>query len=408
MFSGIGGFGAGDLPSLKKWKTRQLSSSDSSGGNLDFVPIPAGETVQLGKIDGPGWVSRMWFTVMCPDKDVYRKLILRFYWDGEENPSVETPFGDFFGVGFSEYAQNMSLIQGVTSGGFYSYWPMPFTKGARFEARNIGDVNVSHLYYGLQIHETDVSKDTPRFHAKWRRENPTTQDKNYTILEAKGRGHYCGVVLSMQEYDKGSRQMLEGDEMIWVDGEKEPSVRGTGTEDYFQGGWYWENGPFSAPFHGLTVGDKMHSKYCAYRLHIPDPIPFTESVRVQIEHGNCNMLQQDYSSLAYWYQQEPHDLSFAGIPDDASYVTPIGTREEAYLMSELVQDPPANIERRKVISQAAQLRNRLKKAKAKGVVPEDLMGLSDADFLHADYEGLKRIVNRVGKNMRSRKPRFNK
>jgi uncharacterized protein with von Willebrand factor type A (vWA) domain len=120
------------------------------------------------------------------------------------------------------------------------------------------------------------------------------------------------------------------------------------------------------------------------------------------------MLQQDYSSLAYWYQQEPHDLSFAGIPDDASYVTPIGTREEAYLMSELVQDPPANIERRKVISQAAQLRNRLKKAKAKGVVPEDLMGLSDADFLHADYEGLKRIVNRVGKNMRSRKPRFNK
>jgi hypothetical protein len=202
--------------------------------------------------------------------------------------------------------------------------------------------------------------------------------------------------------------MLEGDEMIWVDSEKEPSVRGTGTEDYFQGGWYWENGPFSAPFHGLTVGDKMHSKYCAYRLHIPDPIPFTESIRVQIEHGNCNMLQQDYSSLAYWYQQEPHDPSFADIPDDASYVTPIGTREEAYLMSELVQDPPANIERRKVISQAAQLRNRLKKAKAKGVVPEELMGLRDADFLHADYEGLKRIVDRVGKNMRSRKPRFNK
>ena len=402
MFSSIGGLGAHDLPGLKNWKSRQLSSSDLSGGNLDFIPVPAGNTVQLGKVDGSGWVSRVWFTVMCPDKDVYRKLILRFYWDGEENPSVETPFGDFFGVGFSEYAQNTSFIQGVTSGGFYSYWPMPFTRGARFEVRNIGDVDVSHLYYGIQIHETEVGEGVPRFHAKWRRENPTSIGENYTILEAKGQGHYCGVVLSMQEYDKGSRQMLEGDEMIWVDGEAEPSIKGTGTEDYFQGGWYWENGTFSAPFHGLTVGDKMHSKYCAYRLHIPDPIPFTEDIRVTIEHGNCNMLQQDYSSLAYWYQLEPHDASFAGIPDDASYVTPIGTRAEAYLMSELVQDPPENVERRKVISQAARLRLQLREAKAKGVVPPELEGLNDSDFMHADYEGLERIVDRVLKQRRGK------
>jgi hypothetical protein len=108
------------------------------------------------------------------------------------------------------------------------------------------------------------------------------------------------------------------------------------------------------------------------------------------------MLQQDYSSLAYWYQQEQHDPTFAGIPDDAD-VTPIGTREEAYLMSELVQDPPENVERRKIISQVAQLRKSLKKAKATGVTPPELEGLSDVDFLHADYEGLKRIVNRVEK-----------
>jgi hypothetical protein len=397
MFSNIGSLGVTDLPGLKKWRSMQLSSSDPSGGNLDFVPIPAGETVQLGKVNGAGWVSRMWFTVSCPDRDVYRKLILRFYWDGEEDPSVETPFGDFFGAGFSEYAQNTSLIQGVTSGGFYSYWPMPFTRGARFEARNIGDVDISHLYYGIQIHETDVGEGVPRFHAKWRRENPTNIGENYTILEAKGLGHYCGVVLSMQAYDKGSRFMLEGDEMIWVDGEGEPSIRGTGTEDYFQGGWYWENGPFSAPFHGLTIGDKMHSKYCAYRLHIPDPIPFKEQIRVTIEHGNCNMLQEDYSSLAYWYQLEPHDTSFGGISDDASYVIPMGTRLEAYLMSELVQDPPVNVERRKVISAAARLRLQLREAKTRGVIPPELEGLDDGDFLRADFEGLKRIVERVVK-----------
>lgn len=364
---------------------------------MDFVPVPAGESVQLGKVNGSGWVSRMWFTVLSPDKDVYRKLILRFYWDGEENPSVETPFGDFFGAGFSEYAQNTSLIQGVTSGGFYSYWPMPFTHGARFEARNIGDVDISHLYYGIQIHETKVEGGVPRFHAKWRRENPTKIGENYTILEADGRGHYCGVVLSMQAYDKGSRFMLEGDEMIWVDGEGEPSIKGTGTEDYFQGGWYWENGPFSAPFHGLTIGDKMHSKYCAYRLHIPDPIPFEEQIRVTIEHGNCNMLQEDYSSLAYWYQLEPHDAGFGGISDDASYVIPMGTRLEAYLMSELVQDPPVNVKRRRVISAAARLRLQLREAKTRGVIPPELEGLDDGDFLRADFEGLKRIVDRIAK-----------
>ena len=384
-----------DLPGLKRWKTRQLSSSDLGGGNMDFVSVPAGKTVQLGGVDGAGWVSRSWFTVMSPDPEVYRKLILRFYWDREENSSVETPFGDFFGTGFAEYAQNTSLIQGVTSGGFYSYWPLPFTRGARFEARNIGDMDVSHLYYNIQVHETEVGEGVPRFHAKWRRENPTTIGKNYTILEAKGQGHYCGVVLSMQEYDKGSRQMLEGDEMIWVDGEEEPSIKGTGTEDYFQGGWYWENGPFSAPFHGLTVGDQMNSRYCAYRLHIPDPIPFSQGIRVTIEHGSSNMLQQDYSSLAYWYQLEPHDPGFGGISDDVSYVKPLGTRMEAYLMSELVQDPPANVERRKVISEAAGLRLRLREAKAKGVIPPELEGLEDADFLRADYNGLERIVKRA-------------
>ncbi len=364
---------------------------------MDFVPVPAGKTVQLGKLNRAGWVSRMWFTVMCHDPDVYRKLILRFYWDGEENPSVETPFGDFFGAGFAEYAQNTSLIQGVTSGGFYSYWPMPFTRGARFEARNIGDIEVSHLYYNIQVHETDVGEEVPRFHAKWRRENPTAIGKNYTILEAKGRGHYCGVVLSMQEYDKGSRQMLEGDEMIWVDGEVEPSIKGTGTEDYFQGGWYWENGPFSAPFHGLTVGDQLNSRYCAYRLHIPDPIPFRERISVTIEHGSSNMLQQDYSSLAYWYQLEPHDSSFGGITDNASYVKPLGTRIEAYLMSELVQDPPENVPRRKVISEAARLRLELREAKSRGVAHPEFEGIDDSDFLRADYVGLERLVNKIMK-----------
>jgi hypothetical protein len=388
------GPGYGDLPSTKKWKSRMLSSTDTSGGNHDFISVAPGESVKLGKIDGGGWISRMWFTLMCPDPDVYRKLIFKFYWDGEENPSVEAPYGDYFGMGFSEYSQHVSAIQGVTSGGWWSYRPMPFVEGAKLEAKNIGDVPISHLYFGIQYHEQKVAKDMPRFHAKWRRENPTSIGNNYTILEAKGKGHFTGCVLNMQSYDKGSRNMLEGDEAIWVDGDTEPSILGTGTEDYFQGGWYWQNGPFSAPYHGLSFADQLLCRFTAYRLHIPDPIPFEEKIRVTIEHCNCNMLSEDYSSTAYWYQQEPHDSEFGGIPN-VDYVKPLGTKIEAYLMSEYVQDLPQNVERRKILSEAAQLRIQLMESKKKGVIPKELNGLKDEDFLRASYDELKKIVESV-------------
>ena len=387
-----------DLPSLKRWKSRMISSTDPSGGNHDFIPVQSSKTVELGNIEGGGWISRVWFTVLSQDPDVYRKLIFRFSWDGEDNPSVEAPYGDFFGMGFSEYSQYVSAIQGVTSGGFWSYWPMPFSDGARLEVRNIGDTPITHLYYGIQYHKQEISKDLPRFHAKWRRENPTTIGKNYTILEAKGKGHYTGCVLNMQSYDKGSRNMLEGDEAIWVDDDEKPSILGTGTEDYFQGGWYWQNGPFSAPYHGLSYMDLLQCRFVAYRLHIPDPIPFQEKIRVTIEHCNCNMLAEDYSSTAYWYQQEPHDSTFSGIPDEVDYVKPLGTRLEAYLMSEYVQDLPENVERRKIISEAARLRVTLREAKAKGTIPHELEGLSDEDFLRANFESLKKIVESVKKH----------
>jgi hypothetical protein len=243
----------------------------------------------------------------------------------------------------------------------------------------------------------DYGFETPRFHAKWRRENPTTIDHNYSILKAKGSGHYCGVTLNMQPYDNGSRLFLEGDEMIWVDGEKEASIKGTGTEDYLQGGWYFINGPFSAPYHGLTYMDLLHCRFSAYRLHIPDPVPFESGIDVTIEHGSGNMLQEDYSSTAYWYQTEPHDRSFGGIGDDVSYVKPLGTRWEAHLISELVQDSPVNAKRRLVLQQAAKLRVMLREAKIKGNVPPELACLEQDDFLRADFKALEDIVKKYKK-----------
>ena len=379
----------------KNWKSRQISSYDVTGGNQDFVTIPPGGKVVVGEIEGAGCISRIWFTIRSGDPDILRRVILRFYWDGEEDPSVETPFGDFFGCGFAEYSHHTSLMQGMTSGGYVSYWPMPFSDGARLEAHNLSDQEVGNLYYNIQYHEVDeVGEEVARFHAKWHRENPTTIGENYTILEAKGRGHFTGCVMSMQSYDKGSAVFLEGDEMIYVDGEEHPSLYGTGTEDYFQGAWYFTHGCFAAPFHGLTLFDKVDARVSAYRLHVPDAIPFEREIRVTMEHGHANMLQEDYSSVAYWYQFEPHDPGFGHIPDDVGYVTPLGSRYPGYLMSEYVADPPVNVERRRVLHEAAVLRHRLTEATVKGVMPPELEGLTKRQLMEADFKGLKRLVEK--------------
>ena len=191
--------------------------------------------------------------------------------------------------------------------------------------------------------------------------------------------------------------MLQGDEFITVDDEEQPSIIGTGTEDYFQGGWFWNKGPFHAPYHGLTVMDEVNSRYSAYRLHIPDPILFKNTISVEIEHGHANMLQQDYCSVAYWYQTEPHS-DFGEIPDEESYLRPIGTKDGAYLMSEVVQDTEINKERRQVISQAARLRLELREAKKRGFIPEWFDGVDELDFMKADFTGLEKLVKSIMKH----------
>ena len=379
----------------KDWKSIQISSHDPTDGNADYASIEPGETFTLGEIEGSGVISRIWFAVNSEDENILRYLLLRFSWDSEETPSVYAPFGDFFGAGFAEYVHHYNVMHGMTSGGFYSYWPMPFREAALLEVENRSSYPVTHLYYNIQYHKTQLSEDELYFHCRFNRENPTTIDKNYVILKAEGLGHYAGCTLSMQSYDKGSLLMLQGDEYITVDEEEEPSIIGTGTEDYFQGGWFWNQGKFNAPYHGLTVMDEVNSRYSAYRLHIPDPIPFTKSISVEIEHGHANMLQQDYSSVAYWYQTEPHMDDFGEMPLEEDYLRPIGTRDGAYLMSEVVQDTEINKERRNIIHKAATLRLELREAKKKGEIPAWFEGIEEIQFMKADYEGLKRIVGAV-------------
>jgi hypothetical protein len=195
----------------------------------------------------------------------------------------------------------------MSSGGYYCYFPMPFNKKARIEVVNETGQEIYAFYYHIDYQklEESLDHDVAYFHAQWRRELRTNSDENYIILDAQGEGHFVGCNMSMQAYKK-SLWYLEGDEMVFVDGEKSPSIYGTGTEDYFTSGWYFKNGTFNAPYHGLVVKDDSLGRISAYRHHIPDPIPFKQSIKFTMEHGHDNNEICDFSSTAYWYQKEPH------------------------------------------------------------------------------------------------------
>jgi len=279
-------------------------SWDRHHDNHDHLSLQPGETLTIFHHEGAGIVHRFWVTI-APRMDVgiLSQAILRMYWDNDEYPSVETPIGTFFGVGFGEQKDYVSLPLNETSGGYNCYWPMPFHKSARWTLTNGSHTEIKSFYYNIDFTAlTSLPADTRHFHAQFRRENPTTPGKNYTILEIKGSGHYVGTALFMAGSEIG---LLEGNEMVYIDGSKEPVIEGTGTEDYFSSGWYFDRGTYSAPYHGLVIKDENPVRISAYRWHIEDAIPFRRSIRFTIEHGGGNTATADYSSVAYFYLAGP-------------------------------------------------------------------------------------------------------
>jgi hypothetical protein len=317
--------------------TRQASSfgrdPDRGGAWCGFRPLEArikrislapGETHTMASLSGAGLITRINMTTLLPfNVHALRNLVLRFYWDGELRPSVESPFGDFFGAPFGAYQPYASIPMSLTAGAFNSLWLMPYADGARLEVTNEGPVFVEPFFYNITYLE--IKEGLPnslRFHALWKRENPTQRGVPYTILNAEGRGHYVGCHMNLQNREWWLRSpvkaipfprgfglgMMEGWETIYRDGQTEPSVLGTGVEDYFNGAWYYisKGGLFSAPYHGCIVRDLLRNRIAVYRFDANAPVSFSQSLRVCIGHGFYNELACDYSSTAYWYQEEPH------------------------------------------------------------------------------------------------------
>jgi hypothetical protein len=295
------------LGQRQNYASKRISSFDRSGGNRDALPIKPGETAVLAEIKGPASIHHIWVTISA-EPFYGRKLILRMYWDGEKSPSVEAPLGDFFGVGHGLNRNFSSLPINCSSEGRARncYWYMPFWKSALVTVTNEGARQVGSFYYYIDYRELPgLAADTPYFHAQYRQEIPCRAGQNYLILDAAGQGHYVGCNLSILQRAMG--WWGEGDDMIYVDGEEKPSLHGTGSEDYFSDAWGMRED--ENLFYGCPLQEpdfQAGSKATVYRFHIPDPIPFKKSILVTIEHGHANDRSDYFSSVAYWYQSEPH------------------------------------------------------------------------------------------------------
>lgn len=337
--------GLGALPVLSDARTRSISAENPTGGkgigamavpdpdNPDlphcrpamdlgqgwkvrpFLKPRAGETVTLMDVDGPGIIQHLWMSSETQWRGNGRACILRFYWDGEETPSVEVPMTDFFALGHDLFApvNSLAVIVNPTSA-LNCYWPMPFRKHAKVTFTNESAKDLSVLGFQINYAETEIPENAGYFHAQWRRAVTERKHPEHTILDGVvGKGRYVGTFLAWTQLSDG--WFGEGEIKFYLDGDtKFPTICGTGTEDYFCGSYGFPQ-VYSTGYVGNTLkhpGEDGPPKWSLYRWHILDPICFQKDLRVTIQAlgwwptGKYQPLADDIASVAYWYQTEPH------------------------------------------------------------------------------------------------------
>jgi hypothetical protein len=293
--------------------------------NFDNFQVAPGATHVLMDEKGPGEITHIWMTFLGPEPQgwarnggaTHQDMLLRIYWDGSEKPGVEAPVGDFFANAFGKRNEVISLPVIVEDADSYNcFWHMPFRKSARIEIVNQGDKPVNLLYYNIDwVQKKSIPKETPYFYAQYNQEYPVKKGSDYVLLDTKGKGHYVGTVLSVRT--RSPSWFGEGDEKIFIDGEAEPSIWGTGTEDYFLSAWGLKK--TSTPYFGVPYFDQwgiVGGHTSAYRWHVSDPLVFNTGIKVTFEHfgwispdenpqfksTSWNEREDDFSSVAFWYQ----------------------------------------------------------------------------------------------------------
>lgn len=301
----------------QNWEVNRCSRDLGRGWKVrPCISIQPGETATIMDVEGPGCIQQIWMT----PTGHWRHGIVRMYWDGNENPAVECPVGDFFACGWGKFAQVSSLAICVNPGSaFNCYWPMPFREKCRITFENIGNEEI-RLFYQINYSLEEVSAEAGYFHAQFRRVNPVPYNEVYTILDGvEGHGQYVGTYMAWGVNNNG--WWGEGEIKFFLDGDEEyPTICGTGTEDYFCGSYNFENKEtkryqeFTTPYAGLPqviLPDGLYNsqqRFGLYRWHIMDPVRFEKDLRVTIQalgwrsQWRYMPLQDDIASVAYWYQ----------------------------------------------------------------------------------------------------------
>jgi hypothetical protein len=316
-----------DGRSMRATSTKTDSLGKPIPNNSDNSRVLPGQTKVILDVKGPGVVTHMWYTFLAPGKHpwalngsaTHQEMLLRIFYDGSDIPGVEVPFGDFFANCFGKRSEVISLPIIVEDADSYnSFWPMPFQKSIRIEVVNqSNDKNINLLYYNIDwIKKDKLPSETPYFYAQYHQEYPTKAGDDYVILETEGKGHYVGTVMAVRT--RSPSWFGEGDEKIYIDGETEASIWGTGTEDYFLSAWGLQSG-VNTPYFGTVYFDQwgiVGGHTSAFRWHIADPIVFSKKIKVTIEHfgwispdenteqraHSWNEREDDFSSVAFWYQ----------------------------------------------------------------------------------------------------------
>ena len=287
-----------------------------------YLVLQPGSTTVLADIKGQGAIKHIWMT----DSTKFgRLLILRIYFDGHDNPAVETPLSDFFAnAEYTEYRQLSSLAMCVNpKRGLNCYFEMPYYRSFRIEVENLGK-DSCQIYYQIDCEEKLLPENTLYFHALFRRTNPLGYKEPYVILDhINGNGHYVGTYMHWGVKSNG--WWGEGEIKFYIDGDTQfPSICGTGTEDYFCGAYNFDAGgqyvEFTTPYSGMYKVRHTDNIYKSqryfnlYRWHITDPIYFKENLKVTIQalgwrnDGRYLPLQDDISSVAYWYSDTLADV----------------------------------------------------------------------------------------------------
>ncbi|MHA1450258.1 MAG: glycoside hydrolase family 172 protein [Candidatus Hodarchaeales archaeon] len=315
------------LPQLKPFRKRGVL-------HRDWVTIEPNNEFEFPVMEGPGCIVNIWFTFSSysfskfmkynSSWEARKKIVIQIFFDDEKVPSVNSPIGDFFGVGFGKYRDYQSKYLEETSGGYICRFPMPFKKNARVVVKNTNQKKALEPYY---------------FHARYREEIPTVPRIPYKLFDAQGTGFYAGCVLNQENVKRGDGyRFLEGNTKFYVDGEITPSLEYTGTEDIFQGAYYYASGSFSARYSGCTVhswkklglirylrGYTRRNKISQYRFHEADAIPFKKSLLVFIHHGEFDEIPTNQSSVTYFYARKPvktnwDTLKLGEFPDEEYYI----------------------------------------------------------------------------------------